>query len=366
MSNTPAPPSRSHAVGVETVVGLFVAIVFLALAVFTIVVSGSTLFNKNLSRISVALPDGMGLKRSDPVIARGTPVGTVERVYYADGLVHVDAILDSPVVLHEGYDITVVSTSILGGRQLVIKEGDFNAPVIEDTDKLVGSTPSDLFEDATEIVSHVSQGEGPLGRIIFDETMATNLAAIIDNLRVVSADISNFTAKVSSGEGTLGRIIYDDKLSDDITSGIADIRAAAADISNMTARVTAGEGTIGRLFYDDKLADDLADAVDSIKTIASRLENGEGTLGKLLDPDDTQAWDDLKTAIADAKDSLANLKAISERLENGEGTLGKLLSSDTEIYDNLNGVLKDGREVIDDMREASPVSTLSTVILGAF
>ena len=289
MSNTPAPPSRSRAVGVETVVGLFVAMVFLALSVFTIVISGSTLFNKNLSRISVALPDGMGLKRSDPVIARGTPVGTVERVYYAEGLVHVYAILDVPVVLHEGYDITVVSTSILGGRQLVIKEGDPDAPVVSDVARLTGRQPSDLFESATEIVEHVSQGEGPLGRIIFDEAMATNLAAIIDNLRVVSADISNFTAKVSSGEGTLGRIIYDDILATNLTTGIADIRAAAADISNMTAKVTSGEGTLGRLFYDDKLSDDLAEAVDSIKTIASRLENGEGTHGKLLAPADFKA-----------------------------------------------------------------------------
>ena len=36
----------------------------------------------------------------------------------------------------KGYDITVVSTSILGGRQLVIKEGDLSAPAIKDTDKL--------------------------------------------------------------------------------------------------------------------------------------------------------------------------------------------------------------------------------------
>ena len=359
MSNTPASPSRSRSVGVETVVGLFVAMVFLGLAIFTIVISGSTLFNKNLSRISVALPDGMGLKRSDPVIARGTPVGTVERVYYAEGMVHVEAILDSPVVLHEGYDITVVSTSILGGRQLVIKEGDLSAPAIEDTDSLVGSAPADLFEDATEIVSHVSQGDGPLGKIIFDETMASNLVDVIANLRVVSIDISNFTARVTSGEGTLGRIVYDDALAANITEGIADLRAAAADISNMTARVETGEGTLGRLFYDDAMAADLTNAVSSIKTIAARLENGEGTLGKLLDPADTQAWDDLK-------DAIANLKTISERLENGEGTLGKLLSSDTEIYDNLNGVLKDGRELLDDMREASPVSTLSSLVIGAF
>lgn len=359
MSDTPASLSRNRTVGAETVVGLFVAMIFIALAIFTIVVSGSTLFNKKLFPIGVVLPDAMGLRRNDPVIARGTTVGNVERVFYAADGVHVEAMLDAPVVFHEGYDVTVVSTSILGGRQLVIKEGDAEAPVVKDVAALVGRAPSDLFEDATEIVSHVSEGEGPLGKIIFDEEMASNLVEIVANIRVVASDISNFTAKVVSGEGTLGRIVYDETLASNVVTGIADIRAAAADISNMTARVASGEGTLGRLFYDDTLADDLTNVVNSVKIIAARLENGEGTLGKLLDPADTQAWDDLK-------DAIANLKTISERLEGGEGTLGKLLSSDTELYDNLNGLLKDGRELLDDMREASPVSTFSDLALGAF
>lgn len=352
-------PSSGRAVTMEAIVGFFVAIVFIGLAIFTIVISGSSVFNKKLFPIDVVIPDAMGLRRNDPVIARGTTVGTVERVFYdADG-VHVQAMLDSPVTFHEGYDITVVSTSILGGRQLVIKEGDSDAPVVSDVRNLVGSKPADLFDDATEIVNHVSQGEGALGKIIYDEDMASNLVEIVANIRSISVDISNFTARVQSGEGTLGRILYDDKLSDDISSAIADIRSVAADVSNMTAKVQSGEGTLGRLFYDDKLGDDLSEAVDSIKTIAERLKNGEGTLGKLLDPEDTAAFDDLKAAIA-------NLKSISDRLEKGEGTLGKLLSSDDEMYQNLNGLIKDGREVIDDMREASPVSTLSDLAIGAF
>ena len=362
MSSTPdsnLTPSSNRAVTMEAIVGLFVAIVFLGLAVFTIVVSGSSLFNKKLYPITVVLPDAMGLRRNDPVIARGTTVGVVEKVFYDQDGVHVLAMLDAPVTFHEGYDITVVSTSILGGRQLVLKEGDAASPVVKDTDHLIGSKPADLIDDATEIVSHVSQGEGTLGKIIYDEVMASNFVAIVENIKAVTADISNMTARIQSGEGTLGRIFYDDKLSDDISSAVADIRSVASDISNMTAKVQSGEGTLGRLFYDDQLGTDLHDAVASIKEIAARLENGEGTLGKLLDKDDTAAFDDLKATIA-------NLKTISERLERGEGTLGKLLSSDDEMYQNLNGLLKDGREVIDDMREASPVSTVSDVVLGAF
>ncbi len=359
MSDKSATGNRQKTIGAETVVGLFVAMVFIALAIFTIVVSGSTLFNKKLYPMGVVLPDAMGLRRNDPVIARGTTVGYVEKVFYDTNGVHVLAMLDAPVVFHEGYDVTVVSTSILGGRQLVIKEGNPDAPVVKDATALVGRAPSDLFEDATEIVSHVSQGEGPLGKIIFDEAMASNLVEIVENIRAISADIADLTAKISAKEGTIGRLVYDDTLASDLAVGIAELRAAAGDISNMTAHVVSGEGTIGQLLYDETLATNLADTIASVKTIASRLENGDGTIGKLLDPADTEAWDDLKVAIA-------NLKTISDRLANGEGTIGKLLSSDTELYDNLNGLLKDGRETIDDMREASPVSTLSSIALGAF
>ena len=320
MSNTPSSPKKASGgtALLEVGTGLFVAVLFIALGIFTIVISGSTLFNSRLFPITVVMPDAMGLNHSDPVISRGTQVGRVKSVHFEPDGVHVDAMLDAPVVFREGYSVYVESTSILGGRRLVIEEGPADAPPVKDLLHLVGSRPSDLMSAATEIVTQVSSGEGTLGRLIYDDAMASNLVETIANLRSASADISNFTARVTSGEGTLGRLVYDDDLSDNFTNIVA-----------------------------------------SIRVIADRLENGEGTLGKLLDPEDTQAWDDLK-------DSIANLKAISDRLENGEGTLGKLLSSDTEVYDNLNGVLKDGREVIDDMREASPVSTFSSVILGAF
>ena len=315
-------PSSSRAVTTEAVVGLFVAIVFIALAVFTIVVSGSSLFNKKLFPMSVVIPDAMGLRRNDPVIARGTTVGTVEKVFYDTDGVHVEAMLDAPVTFHEGYDITVVSTSILGGRQLVLKEGDPAAPVVQDVRHLVGTRPADLFDDATEIVSHVSQGEGPLGKIIYDEAMASNLVEIVANFKAISADISNMTARIQSGEGALGRAFYDDRLGDDLAAAVADIRAITADVSNMTAKVQSGEGALGRLVYDDRLGSDLSSAVASLKEIASRLENGEGTLGKLL--------------------------------------------ADGELHREVQGLVKDVRQVIDNYRDTTPISTFSSLAVGAF
>ena len=87
---------------VEIIVGVFVALILTALGIFTIVVSGASLFGGGTSVIEVVLPDAMGLRRNDPVIARGTSVGTVSDVHYDQDGVHVEAELTAPVVFHEG------------------------------------------------------------------------------------------------------------------------------------------------------------------------------------------------------------------------------------------------------------------------
>ena len=226
-------PKPRNTVSVEVTVGIFVAIVFAALCLFTIVISGTTLFTKDAMQIKVVLPDAMGLRRNDPVIARGTAVGVVDQVYYAQNGVHVVAKLNAPVVFYEGYKITVVQTSILGGRQLSILEGPPNAPRVTDTSSLVGEVPVNLMEDVALVVN------------------------------------------------------------------------------------------------------------------------------RLRDFSESEFFDNLKKASV-------NLTEISDRLNRGEGTLGKLLSSDSTLYDNLNGTISDAREYLDDIREITPVSTFMSFIFGAF
>ncbi len=364
MNTSSESGAKSRSVTMEAMVGLFVAVVFLGLAVFTIVISGSALFRKNQFPIEVVMPDAMGIRANDPVIARGTTVGAVDDVFYDRDGVHVKAMLKAPVVFREGYKITVVSTSILGGRQLVLEEGADGAPEVKDLMRLKGEKPADLFDDATKIVNHVSEGEGPLGKIIYDEAMASNLVETIANLRQVSADISNMTARIQTGEGLLGRAFYDDRLGEDVSAAVADIRSIAADISNMTAKARSGEGVLGKLVYDDELAGRLTNIVASVEAasfdisnITARATSGEGLLGRLIYDDE------LGYKLTNI---VANLETVSARLGNGEGTLGKLLSEDDEMYRNLNGLLLDGRELIDDFREASPVSTFSSFVFGAF
>ncbi len=117
----------------------------------------------------------------------------------------------------------------------------------------------------------------------------------------------------------------------------------------------------------------------NLNRIVSRVEGGEGTLGKLISADAT-LYDELNASVKafhkaaesfDGKDTVAkldtlidNLNTVAERLKNGEGTLGKLVN-DRKMYDEIDGIIRDARQVLDNYRDTTPISTFSSLATGA-
>ncbi len=179
-----------------------------------------------------------------------------------------------------------------------------------------------------------------------------------------------------------------------IEDGVIDnLKSSIAQFQEVMARVNQGKGTLGRLLSDDDtLYKDIAATVVSLRKMSDRLDKGEGTLGKLLSSDDT--------LYRDLSASVASLKSISQRLEKGEGTLGKLLSSDEQPYEDLKasiaslkaiaaqiekgdgslgkfvkdetlyldakGLVNEVRAAVDDFRETAPVVSFTSLFFGAF
>ncbi len=125
---------------------------------------------------------------------------------------------------------------------------------------------------------------------------------------------------------------------------VTNIEAVAAKLNAVVSRIEKGEGTVGKLLSsDESVYNDIKDTVASAKAVAGRLERGEGTVGKFLSSDDT--------VYNDVKDTVASAKAVAGRLERGEGTVGKLLSSDDTVYQDLKASLGNVREVTEKLKE---------------
>ena len=354
----------------DLMVGLFVAGVLVLLAFFTIVISGSDFLRGGGQHLEVSFSDVGGLRPHDSVIVHGVPVGQVKKMWLArEGGVQVELLLKPHVQMRDGYKITVVCSSLLGGNYLLVEPGAGAA--LPDTAKFVGEPPRDLMRDVAEVVAalrrtlddegtlgnirkaslslvevlgRLERGEGSMGKLLSkDESVYSNLSIAVTNLRTISD-------RLGSGEGTLGKLLSsDDQL-------YKDVSAAAVNLRAISDRIEKGEGTLGKLLSkDDSLYTNLSATVYNLRAISDRIEHGEGTLGKLLSKDDQ--------VYRDVAQTVANLRDVTDRLDKGEGTLGKL-SKDEALYKDIKGLVGDARQTLDGIRETTPVTTFTTILLG--
>ncbi len=106
---------------------------------------------------------------------------------------------------------------------------------------------------------------------------------------------------------------------------------------------------------------------ESLKDIVNNLKTASETIKEKVDNDLSQILsglknvsdqsEDLKQAIVNLKSSSESLNSSSKKFENiltkidsGEGTLGKMIN-DPALYDNLNALSKDGRELVQDIKD---------------
>ena len=205
---------------------------------------------------------------------------------------------------------------------------------------------------------------------IFSDPRLTNIVASVES---ASADVAEVARSVREGKGTVGKLLAaDDTVYDDLKTTMTNLAA-------VTTTVREGKGTVGRLLSDDgTVYEDLQATLAGAATVVTRLKNGEGLAGRLL-KDDDPLYANLESAIAsfraacdsmDAKATLdsanrllANLNATAERLKNGEGSLGKLMADDS-LYNEVQGLAKDVRQVLDNFRDTTPISTFGSLIMG--
>ena len=328
----------------QGVVGVFMLTVLVLLGYFTIVISGVDLLSgRHRVPVRVAFSQVGGLKDRDNVMYRGTKVGVVERVEVTPSNLVVTARIDSNVILREGYSATVCSLSMLGGTYLRLDEGEGESLDLETT-LFRGVTPTDWMEDLRQIASTVN------GFVSGQE-----IGVIVTNAVEASEKAREFAEDAK-------RMADDVKAFIDKANHFADKAVAVAD------RVERGEGMVGKLLSsDDTVYDDFKETMANAKEISAKvnrdkvfddLEAGIAAFRKAAEEFDAKGMSEKGAAL------LADLGVVAERLKNGEGTLGRL-SNDTELYDEVKGLMKDVREVVDNYRDTTPISTFTSLATGA-
>jgi phospholipid/cholesterol/gamma-HCH transport system substrate-binding protein len=333
---------RTHIqqMSMEIAVGAFIVFMVVSLGFVTIVLGKGILAPRH--HVSVRFDDISGLIKGDKVYLHGVDVGRVSNMKATPEEVVLDLVLYQKLDFHEGYRISIEPTSMLGGRFVAVDAGDLGKALVPEGTVLEGAPPVDFIAEASAAVRAIRQ--------------ALEKGGVLANLEVTMANIRQISDDLAAGKGTVGRLLKDESLYTNITE-------VAANLKTISARLEAGEGALGKLLREDELYDQLKGIAGDLKGISERLAAGKGSLGRLLSEDDT-LYKDLSEAALSFKDMSASLKNIATTVEKGEGTVGKLVK-DQKLYDDLIATLNEVRAMIDDIRETSPVVSFSSVFFGA-
>lgn len=183
--------------------GLFVAggLTLFVVAIF-IIGKQKNLFNP-VYKLSSTFYNVSGLQVGNNVRFAGINVGTVDNITIInDSTVNVEMLIRKEVnqFIKTDCKVTIGSEGLIGDRLLSIIPGKNNAPVAKDGQQLLSSEPVEtdaimaslkvtagnaeiISDQLAEIMTKVNSGNGTLGRLIQDSTIAENLNQTMSNLK---------------------------------------------------------------------------------------------------------------------------------------------------------------------------------------
>jgi phospholipid/cholesterol/gamma-HCH transport system substrate-binding protein len=183
--------------------GLFI-IGGIVLFVITIFIIGKqkNLFNP-VFKLTTTFYNVSGLQVGSNIRFSGINVGTVDNIKIInDSTVRVDLIILKKVqqFIKTDCEAGIGSSGIIGDRILIISQGSSNADIVKDGQQIASNEPvetdaimaslkvtadnaSILSGQLVEIIFSINHGQGTLGRLIKDTTIAQNINQTIVNLK---------------------------------------------------------------------------------------------------------------------------------------------------------------------------------------
>ncbi len=178
--------------------------------------------------------------------------------------------------------------------------------------------------------------------------------------------LGQFSGAMDGGSGG-GLISKLDRMVDDNQARIGEI---TSNLQAIATKMNNGEGTLGRLINDPEGFDRLISAVEEFRGasaeaklfisnaqgIIAQVKSGQGTLGTLIY--DEEAGQNIKLVAQ-------NLREISDKLNSGTGTLGKLINDDS-LIEEAQSTLRKVDRAVDGLADQGPITAVGTAASALF
>jgi phospholipid/cholesterol/gamma-HCH transport system substrate-binding protein len=259
--------------------------------------------SKEKVNYTVFFPNVGSLQIGDPILANGVKMGTVSDISLQGSRVKVTISVDNNLVITDSAEIRVQNIGLMGERCIGIQlsdKGEVYTPDGGKNDKYLHG----YFD------SGIAEAMGMLGTVLADvEVLVAQVATIIEQTVGDSSFISAFNTIVARLDSIT--LVAESLVADNSTAierSIANIRTVTTDIKSLLDQNSHHVSTVMSNVSDISTQTvSIVAQVESLTIVATdiakRIEDGEGTVGKMLE--DETFYGDLKKTVADL-DTLIN------------------------------------------------------------
>ena len=257
--------------------------------------------NRQTYLVYATFKDLKQLQIGDDVRLAGVRIGSVTDASLRGNLAVAMLSIDKKFSVPSDSIATISMAGLLGANYIAILPGNSRNP-LQPNETLKTQNPIDVGamlqkfgsvgERLDRILANVEENfskNNPLEGLRdigdFFRNNREKLSNVVDNCSEITRNINTITQHITDGQGTLGKLIYDEHAYEQFNDMIQSL-------SDIAKNIESGQGLVGKLLYDpktsqsfDALMNNFDTVVKNLKEFSARLNNEHSTLGRIISDD---------------------------------------------------------------------------------
>lgn len=280
----------------EFKVGLLVLCISALIAYMSMQVSEDPTFLGRSNEAWFVMTDAAGIVKGSGIKTAGIPVGVIKDIRLQDGVARIDLSLKPEIKLTTSASIEIRTQGILGDKYLNINPGSPTDPPLTSGSQIMNIKDRGSLDS---VISQINELGGSLKTTaeILKESVAEDgtrkhvLGRIVLNIEKLTADLADMTTanreKVNEIVDSVRNVTetMDQILNDPSENGfkarwkvaLDRIDSSLKNVDEITGKINRGEGTIGKLINDEDTAEELGTAIEGVNNLldtAGKLQTG--------------------------------------------------------------------------------------------
>jgi phospholipid/cholesterol/gamma-HCH transport system substrate-binding protein len=266
-------------------------------------------------QVYAVFDDVLGVAKRSRVVMAGIEVGYIDSIELEGARARLNIRIRSDVQLYRDASIAKISESLLGDKLIDLSPGKDIEHPIPDGGQIVNVYEErdfgELFRKLDLITEDIRTVTHSLANTIGDFDREDSLGGVMRRMTEISKNVAELTQRVNESFQT----------------GSDKVQRILDDVAGVTA------GTRGRY---QEILDGIQAVTTDMRTLLANLNDIVGRGG--------EDWKDsvggMKETLQKASRSLENIDNITRKIDEGQGTLGRLVNDD-KVLDKAEGVLDD-------------------------